>query len=138
VAVRAGYSLFLGSEVMEKESSISILLVEDNRLIAFSLKDELESFGYNVHVAYSVDDAIKSAKILNPGLILMDVNLNDEKDGIDCMKAINGEVGFIPNIYLSGYDREDVRVRANETSPIEILEQPVKTAQLVSIIEAMS
>lgn len=116
---------------------MSILLVEDNRLIAFSLRNELEQLGYNVHVAYSVDGAIKSAIKLNPKLILMDVNLDDERDGIDCMKAIHGEVGFIPNIYLSGYDREDVRSRANETHPLDILEKPVQTAQLITIIEAM-
>lgn len=119
---------------MPKNQPTTILLVEDNRLIAFSLKAELETLGFFVRVAHTADGAVELVKENRPNLILMDVNLNDERDGIDVMKQIHNEIGFISNIYLSGYAYDEVNARAKDTAPMAIFDKPVNTAKLVNTI----
>jgi CheY-like chemotaxis protein len=123
--------------VMGENTPISILVVEDNRLIAFSLKNELELMGFTVNTAHSVEEAINQVKKIQPNLILMDVNLNEDRDGVDVMKQIHDEVGFIPNIYLSGYAYDELKERAQDTSPMAIFDKPVNTKQLVNVIRKL-
>lgn len=116
----------------------SILLVEDNRLIAFQLSQELESLGYQITTAASGEEAIKSVNTCNPDLILMDVNLNGDRDGIEIMQVIQDENGFIPNIYLTGYSKEEISSRVKKTSPLAIIEKPVDKNILRQKLEELS
>lgn len=111
-----------------------LLLVEDNRLIAFSLQRELQSLNYQVTTAHSAAEAMHSAKLTKPDVIIMDINLGEGSDGIDVMHQIHDTIGFIPNIYLTGYVVEELAGRANATSPAAILEKPVDLPPLTRIL----
>ncbi len=119
------------------EAIFSILLVEDNRLIAFQVSQELKSLGYQITTASSGDEAIRSANTCSPDLILMDVNLDEERDGIEIMQLIHEKNGFIPNIYLTGYSKEELSSRAKKTSPAAILEKPVNGVVLQKKIKEL-
>ncbi len=119
------------------EDIFSILLVEDNRLIAFQLSQELTSAGYQITTASSGDEAIRSANTCSPDLILMDVNLDGERDGVEIMKIIHEKNGFIPNIYLTGYTGDELTSSAAKTAPTAILEKPVNSAALMELIESL-
>lgn len=123
---------------MSKNGPMTILLVEDNRLVALSLRQELEGSGFSVTVAHSGDQALASARAAKPNLILMDANLGkDENDGINVMRQIHDEIGFVDNIYLSGYAMDELSSRAQETSPLGIFDKPVDTDRLVTTIRAL-
>lgn len=115
--------------------SLSILIVEDNRLIAFSLMNELRAANYHVTSAHSSREAKQLSKSIKPDLIIMDVNLGEERDGIDVMNEIQDEIGRIPNIYLSGYVKEELADRAKTTKPLCILEKPIDSRQLIAFLE---
>jgi CheY-like chemotaxis protein len=117
--------------------SLRILLVDDNRLIAYSLQRELSVFGYEVTTAHSAEEALQVAKSEKPDLLLMDVNLNASKDGIDLVRQIHATLGFTPNIYLTGYSVEDLHAHLQSTSPMGVLEKPVDSRHLRRIIESM-
>ncbi|MCK4588009.1 MAG: response regulator [Gammaproteobacteria bacterium] len=119
------------------EDAFSILLVEDNRLIAFQLSNELKSLGYEITIASSGDEAIRAANTGNPDLILMDVNLNEERDGVEIMQTIHNENGFIPNIFLTGYSKEELSSRVKKVSPVAIIEKPVNSTVLQKKIKEL-
>ena len=119
------------------EDAFSILLVDDNRLIAFQLSNELKSLGYEITIASSGDEAIRAANTGNPDLILMDVNLNEERDGVEIMQTIHNENGFIPNIFLTGYSKEELSSRVKKVSPVAIIEKPVNSTVLQKKIKEL-
>ena len=120
-----------------KNTSVSILLVEDNRLIAFAMKRELESLGHTVYTAHSGGEAIVSAMEHQPDVVLMDINLEEAEDGIEIMKQIHHKAGFIPNIYLTGYSQEEIKARARATSPAEIFEKPIDSQLLADTLRGL-
>ena len=67
----------------------TILIVEDGTLISFDLKSKLEHRGYHVlPIVASVTEAVESAVQERPDIILTDVVLKDEENGIDAACAI--------------------------------------------------
>lgn len=119
------------------EDVISILLVEDNRLISYQLSNELKSYGYQVKAAFSGEEAIKLASTCSPDIILMDVNLDGERDGVDIMQIIHRENGFIPSIFLTGYSKEELSHRTKNIAPAVILEKPVNSEMLKEKIKSI-
>src|SRR5262249_182267 len=67
-----------------------ILVVEDERLVATALQNELGKFGYGVAgIASSADEAVEKALAAKPDLILMDINLQGRADGIQAAQKIH-------------------------------------------------
>lgn len=120
------------------EDIASILLVEDNRLISFQLSNELKELGYQIISAFSGEEAIKSARTCNPDIILMDVNLDEDRDGVEIMRIIHDENGFIPNIFLTGYSKEELVNRIENAFRAVILEKPVKIEALKEKIKLLA
>ena len=70
----------------------------------------LELNGYNPYTAYSSEDAIKKAVEIKPDLILMDIKLKGETDGIKTIEKIN-EFLNVPVIYLTALsDKRNIRI----------------------------
>ncbi|MCB1179382.1 MAG: response regulator, partial [Leptospiraceae bacterium] len=101
-----------------------ILIVEDEVIAALALKGLLRSSGYRVtdYVA-SGEDAITSIKEHKPDIILMDITIAGELDGIETYKIIKSEEK-IPVIFLSGYDDDSIRKKAEETNPLGYFLKP--------------
>jgi len=103
----------------------SILIVEDDpvitSLIAFMLKD----LGYLVAgSASTAQDAIDAAKKVGPDLVLMDIHLKGQIDGIEAARTLWG-VYNIPVVFITA-DAEDLTLqRAIKTSPFGFIEKPL-------------
>lgn len=114
---------------------IKILIVEDELIIAEDIRNMLSSIGYEViDVAMDFDDAIAILEKQKPDLILLDVNLNSHKDGIDLAELIN-EKYKIPFIFTTSYSDSATLNRAKNTHPVNYLVKPFKKEQLYSTIE---
>lgn len=114
---------------------IQILIVEDELIIAEDVKNSLIKKGFDVlGIAMDYDEAISILKLNKPDLILLDVNLNSVKDGIDLANTIN-EYYVIPFIFTTSYSDSSTLERAKKTNPINYLVKPFKEEQLIAAIE---
>lgn len=114
--------------------TVTILLVEDESIEAMDIKRTLESFGYEVpYVASSGEDAIKKALEIVPDLILMDIVLKGETDGIQAASGIK-ELD-IPVIYLTAHSEESTIEKAKLTEPYGYIIKPYDPIELKYAIE---
>ena len=114
---------------------ISILVVEDERIVAEDICRSLESLGYAVTaVVSSGEEAILKAKEENPDLILMDIVLRGEMDGIDAASEIGSQFN-IPVVYLTAYADDRRLQRAITTGPYGYILKPFEDRELHTTIE---
>lgn len=112
-----------------------ILVVEDERIIALNLKENLEALGYGVvGIAASGEKAVTQAGELHPDLVLMDIWLQGNLDGIGAAQQI-WDAWQIPVIYLTGHSDKITLERAKVTAPFGYILKPVNEQQLSVAIE---
>ncbi len=112
-----------------------ILIVEDSALISLGIKKTLLKLDYEVlGPVNNGTDAIQVAIEQTPDLILMDIILSGNLDGIETVKKIR-EKAPIPVLYLTGHTDEQKVKRAKETNPLGFVVKPYKEVQLSIIIE---
>src|SRR5690349_22927715 len=101
-----------------------ILIVEDERIPAFNLQQRLKMLGYDVPtIAASGAEALKAIADLQPDLILMDIHIEGDLDGIETVRRIPPERA-IPVIYLTAYSEESTLQRAAATKASGYLVKP--------------
>ena len=117
------------------EAAHRILVVEDQRLIAADIENTLKKLGYVVvgNVA-SGEDAISTSDHVRPELVLMDVRLRGEMDGIHAGEIIRDRFN-VPVVYLTAYSDEETILRARKTTPFGYLVKPFNERQLRATIE---
>jgi len=116
-------------------SKIRILVVEDEAIVAQDLKISLENLGYEIPaIAASGEEAIESALALSPDLVLMDIMLQGDMDGIEAVSSIRKEID-LPVIYLTAYADEDTLKRAKITIPLGYILKPFDEKELHTAIE---
>ncbi len=107
-----------------------ILVVEDELIIALEIKEILNEEGYDAIINITtVDEAITVIENRNPSLVLIDINLKQDKDGID-LGAYLLEKDRIPYIYISTQSNRLTLERVAETRPYGYLVKPFKSADL--------
>ena len=112
-----------------------ILIVEDELIVAHSIKLRLEQRGYSVAgIAKSGEDALSLLETLEPSLILMDIRLSGEIDGIDTAEQIRRDHS-IPIIFLTAYSDDETLARVKITEPFGYIIKPFETRELVNNIE---
>lgn len=115
-------------------ADIKIILVEDENIDAMDIKETLESFNYEVpYVASTGIDAIKHILEIMPDLILIDIVLKGDMDGIELAYKIK-ELG-IPFIYLTAHAEEDLVKKAMKTDPYGYIIKPFDQTKLRYSIE---
>lgn len=116
---------------------LSILLVEDEALTAMSIKLELERAGYRVckHVV-SGEEAILAAQQESPDLILMDILLAGELDGIEAARQI-GSIQDIPVLFMTGYPDKELEDRARQLNPIGCVLKPFMIRDVQPFIDSI-
>jgi len=116
-------------------SQKKILIVEDESIIAEDISDSLISLGYGISgMVYSGEEAIEAAAKFRPDLILMDVNLQGEMDGITAAAEIRSRFQ-IPVVYLTAYTDENTLRRVNATKPFGYIVKPFEEKNLHTTIQ---
>ena len=112
-----------------------ILIVEDVANVATVLKARLEAYGYEIcDVANTGQKAIDSTLYHKPDLVLMDIMLEGEMNGIEAAAKIQKKMD-VPIIYLSCLSDQKVMDRAIETNPYGYIVKPYDSAELRFSIE---
>jgi PAS domain S-box-containing protein len=112
-----------------------ILVVEDESIVARSIANELQSMGYGVPaVASSGEEALRKAEESYPDLVLMDMVLKGDMDGVATTERLQ-ERFDIPVVYLTAYSDERSIQRAKMTQPYGYLIKPYEERELRTTIE---
>ncbi|GIW23613.1 MAG: hypothetical protein KatS3mg068_2620 [Candidatus Sericytochromatia bacterium] len=110
--------------------NINVLIVEDESIVALDLKNTLSKLNYNVlDIATSGAGAISKARELNPDVILMDIMLKGDMDGVNTTKEINSRFD-IPIVYLSAYSDKNTLKRVNKTNYYSYISKPFEEKDL--------
>lgn len=114
---------------------IRILIVEDEGLIARDIENMVKNAGYEVcGLAQTGEEAIEKANKTEPDLILMDIILHGQMDGVEAAEIIRERNG-VPVIYLTAHTDEDTLQRAKLTEPLGYTLKPVEQKELMTVIE---
>ncbi len=117
---------------MEK---VRILIVEDEGLIARDIENMVKNAGYEVcGVVQSGTEAIRQAEALEPDLVLMDILLQGEMDGIEAAYIIRERFN-LPVIYLTSHADETTLERAKVSEPLGYTLKPVEQKELMTVME---
>lgn len=112
-----------------------ILIVEDEVVISRGIQYRLQNLGYGIAgKAYTGEEAVMLAEQTHPDLVLMDIHLAGEMDGIEAAGSIQAQ-NDIPVIYLTAYDDDEILQRAKLTKPFGFLLKPFDDANLRIAIE---
>ena|SRR5258706_2275954 len=108
----------------------SVLIVEDEVVIAMGLSAQIEDMGLTVcGTAGSADAAVVQANVHRPAIVLMDVRLRGDKDGVDAAMVIHQTIGS-KIIYITGSREQATIDRINLDHPFALLFKPVSGRQL--------
>lgn len=115
-------------------NAISILLVDDERLILTAQARELRQYGYNISTAESVREAeIWLQNNHRPDLVILDMRM-PSGDGLELAPKLE-ELNHVPFILQTAYSEQDIIDQANASGAICYLVKPVTIAQLIPAIE---
>lgn len=118
-----------------KKAEGRILVVEDEHIVAMGIKKMLKNLGYTVTgVASSGKDAISKAESTFPDVVLMDIMLKGDMDGVEAAKEIR-ERFDVPVVYLTAYSDSKILERAKKTEPFGYIVKPFDEKDLHSSIE---
>ncbi|HZA25878.1 MAG TPA: response regulator, partial [Dehalococcoidia bacterium] len=112
-----------------------VLVVDDEIIIARELEARLRNFGYEVlEIASSGEQAISVAEQAGPDLVLMDIVLKGDMDGVEAAAEIRKRWA-IPIIYLTAYNDDATLKRARVTEPFGYIVKPFSERELRANIE---
>lgn len=112
-----------------------IMIVEDEGILGLDLKTRLEGMGYEVlGIVHSGEEAIQQAEETHPDLVLMDIHLEGEMDGVEAAEQIRKGF-YIPVIFLTAHSDDHTFQRAKVTDPFGYLLKPVHQKDLYIAVE---
>ncbi|MCX6620977.1 MAG: response regulator, partial [Acidobacteria bacterium] len=114
-----------------------VLIVEDEALIALDLKSRLECAGYSVvGVADSMEEALALVEKKSPDIVLMDIRIRGEHDGIETAARIR-RCYDIPVIFVTAYADRETLERAKLTEPFGYIMKPVVNVDFQAQVETV-
>lgn len=112
-----------------------IVVVEDERIVAADIQSRLEEMNYEVAgLAAAGAEGVELVERVRPDLVLMDIKLDGEMDGIEAATRIR-ERCDIPVVYLTAYDDDDTLGRAKISQPFGYVLKPFDSRDLRTAIE---
>ena len=116
---------------------IRILLVEDEIMVAMCVEMELTRAGYSFCQRLATgEEAVTIALKESPDVILMDIRLAGDLDGIEAAQQIQ-ETTDIPIIFMTGYPDKAIEERAKKLNPLGFFIKPVRVVTLKPLIDSI-
>lgn len=120
---------------MDGNTKPSVFIVEDETVVAMDIQDVLTGFGYRIEgIAKTGEDALERIPASLPDIVLMDIHLAGEMDGIETADRVHAEY-HIPVIFLTAYADDALIERAKRTLPFGYIIKPFGERELHSAIE---
>lgn len=113
----------------------NIMVVEDEGVVSIDIRNMLKRAGYDIAaVAFQGEEAVKKAEISDPDLVLMDIGLKGEIDGIEAARRIR-ERFQIPVVFLTGFADDVTVAKAKEVNPSGFIIKPINEEELRNILD---
>lgn len=115
-----------------------VLIVDDDEMVRSVFVEELIDAGYDVIDACDADDALmKLAEPDHVSIMLTDVRMPGEKDGVDLAHVVRSLHEMMPIIIMTGY-AEDLRQRVDGLDPpVRLLQKPCRSAHLRNAVQEL-
>lgn len=111
-----------------------IIIVEDDLILSLLLEKQVRRMGYHVAAKVSSgEEAVGKIREHSPDLVLMDIKLIGEMDGVEAIAKVR-DFTDVPVLYLTGNSDETTRRRASATNPIAYMVKPVDMGVLKKTI----
>jgi len=111
------------------------MVVEDEGVVSIDIQNMLRNAGYEIAaVAFRGEDAVKKAAESNPDLVLMDIGLKGELDGIEAARKIRDNLQ-IPVVFLTGFADDATMTRAQEINPSGFIIKPISEEELKNTLD---
>ena len=115
--------------------NLSILIVEDQAIVAMDMQMTLRTMGYQVAgIARSGAEALAQIEATRPDVVLMDIQLDGQLDGIETTNLIRSRYASMPVIYVTANTDAETMERARQTHPTGYLNKPFTEAALKQVI----
>ncbi len=125
----------LSSNPVTREAATKILVVEDDSNVAAVLEARLESFGHKVcGIVKTGPSAVSGALEHRPHLVLMDILLEGDMNGIEAAEQINRQMD-VPIVFLSCLSDQHIMDQAIKTNPFGYVIKPYNNSELKTTIE---
>ncbi|NIP29762.1 MAG: response regulator, partial [Candidatus Dadabacteria bacterium] len=112
-----------------------VLVVEDESIVAKNIQTRLKQLGYVVPVTVSSgEEALEKIESVKPNIVLMDVVLDGQMDGIQTAEIIYNKYKT-PVVYLTAYADDETLERAKRSTPFGYIVKPFEVKELKSVIE---
>ena len=116
-------------------TAVKIMVVEDEGIVALDIQSKLEGKGYEVTaVVSSGEEAVEKAAETHPNLVLMDIQLEGEMDGVEAADQIRSRFD-IPVVYLTAFSDDSTLQRAKVSEPFGYLLKPFEERKMHTTIE---
>ena len=112
----------------------TILIAEPDTVVALEIKHYLESLDFKIlPIVSKGEDLMEMAKIFNPSLIITDINLLGQLDGIEAIARLEGK-NKIPYIFIIAADDYSRLIDSYYLNPVSLIKKPIKFNDLVKSI----
>ena len=113
----------------------SILVVEDEMLVAMDIRNKLKALGYEVRgVVATGEEAIRRAEETRPDLVLMDIQLNGRINGVEAARVIRQQFR-LPVVFLTAYHDSETLEQVKDVDPSGYLLKPFEGRHLRTAVE---
>jgi CheY-like chemotaxis protein len=120
---------------MAMHHPVRVLIAEDERLVARDLERRLRGLGYTVVALVSTGaEAVDQALEQQPDMVLMDIRLRGQMDGIEAVGCIRKHLD-VRTIYMTAYTDEATLARAQATEPDAFLHKPFSSRALQQTVQ---
>ena len=117
------------------DSKTKILIVEDEKLVGMDVRENLTDMGYFITgLVDTSEQAIESIKLIKPDIVIIDIIINGDKDGIETADIIKKEFG-IPIIFTSANNDDYTLLKAKKVQPYSFLVKPINSRELFIAVE---
>lgn len=115
---------------------MSVLVVEDDYLIAINLCTSLRSHGFSVYdPVYRGEKAIEISQKNKPDLVILDINLKGQINGIEAASEIKKSNPDVKFVFITGYYTLEYKKKAKLLKPLAFLDKPVDFSEILKIIK---
>jgi DNA-binding NarL/FixJ family response regulator len=107
-----------------------ILILEDEIIVALDLQELLDAEGFQTVVVHTFNEGIKQLKHFKPHLVICDINLGADENGIDFARAAKLNYPLLEIIYVSAFTNNQIIEEAQGTEPINYIVKPWNDDQI--------
>lgn len=112
-----------------------ILIIDDDKNLCYILSDILEKSGHNCLISHTYQDGIKKIEEQSPDIIFLDLNLPDNKNGIEILKSIKAIYNDLPVVIITGYGDIENAVEAMKSGAFDYLVKPLDKDKILLTLQ---